>query len=460
MDDRTHMVENEALAPFLFRKTKKPNQEARRPHLPGGDLATRTGGPLRPAILIVLAVLIGFATYHFVTTQRAPTGGLSRDVGAQPVGAATITLGDINVIAGRLGTVTPLANVTVKTQVNGQLQEVGFKEGQIVKKGDYLAQIDPRPYQLAASQYEGQLIHDQGLLDQARADMIRYETLVKQNSIARQTAEDQAFLAKQYEGSVKTDQAQIDAQKLNLTYAHIVSPIDGRVGLRLVDAGNYVQTTDTGIAVLTQLQPISVIFPVPEDIIPSIMEELNAGTPLEVTIYDRANVHKLAVGKVMTIDNQIDTTTGTAKIRAQFDNFDDLLFPNQFVNVQLLIKPLQGIVTAPLTAIQRGAPGTYVYLIGSDNTVSERKVALGPQDYSKVAITSGLSPGDRVVVDGADRLRNGAEVFIAAIDGTPVGGPAPRNPGKASSDKGRGGQQRHNGSDEGGPSPGPTPGAR
>ena len=210
---------------------------------------------------------------------------------AQPVGAATIATGDIKIIVTGLGTVTPLSNVTLKTQVNGQLTEVAFKEGQTVKKGDFLAQIDPRPYQLAQSQYEGQLIHDHGLLDQAKTDMDRYRDSLKQNSIARQTAEDQVYLVKQYEGSVNTDQAQIDAQKLNLAYARIVSPIDGRVGLRLVDPGNYVQTSDAGIAVLTQLHPISVIFTVPEDDIPEIMAQMNAGAPLEVTIYDRRNAN-------------------------------------------------------------------------------------------------------------------------------------------------------------------------
>ncbi|MGO9675158.1 MAG: MdtA/MuxA family multidrug efflux RND transporter periplasmic adaptor subunit [Methylocella sp.] len=438
MDDRPHTEADEPHRPVFLRDERNPGVEKRPPPGPAANPTKQTGSPLRSALLVVVAALIAYATYHFVATERAPRTGRSHEpAAAQPVGAATIATGDIKVVVTGLGTVTPLANVTVKTQVNGQLVEVAFTEGQIVKKGDFLAQIDPRPYQLAESQYEGQLVHDQGLLDQAKTDLTRYDTLLKQNSIARQTAEDQVYLVKQYEGSVKTDQAQIDTQKLNLTYARIVSPIDGRVGLRLVDAGNYVQTTDTGIAVLTQLHPISVIFTVPEDDIPEIMAQLKTGAPLEVTIYDRANVNQLAVGKVTTIDNQIDTTTGTVKIRAEFPNLDDKLFPNQFVNARLLIKSLQGVATAPLTAIQRGAPGTYVYLINPDNTVSARTVKLGPQNDGMVALTEGLAPGDRVVVDGADRLRDGAEVFVAASDGVAVDAPDAAKSGGASDGKGK-----------------------
>ncbi len=437
MDDRSRTEANEPHDPVFLREERKPGVEERAAPFPEVAPTKRARSPLRSAVLIVLAALIAYATYHFVTAERAPpTGRAHEAVAAQPVGAATIAIGDIKVVVTGLGTVTPLANVTVKTQVNGQLTEVAFVEGQIVKKGDFLAQIDPRPFQLSEAQLEGQLIHDQGLLDQAQTDLTRFQTLLKQESIARQQAEDQAFLVKQSEGSVKADQAQIDTQKLNQIYAHIVSPIDGRVGLRLVDAGNYVQTSDTGIAVLTQLHPISVIFTVPEDDIPQIMAQLKAGTPLEVTIYDRANINQLAVGKVTTVDNQIDTTTGTVKIRAQFDNLDDKLFPNQFVNARLLIKSLQRVVTAPLTAIQRGAPGTYVYLIGADNTVSVRKVKLGPQNDGMVAVTDGLAAGDRVVVDGTDRLRDGAKVFIAASDGVATTAPDPAKSGEDGKGKG------------------------
>ncbi len=438
MDDRSRIDDSRSFAPLFFWEKAKPDEKPR----------VRNTSPVRAAVLLSLAVLIGLATYRFVTTDRPPQNTKSRPTTAQPVGAATVDLGAIRVEVHGLGGVTPLATITVKTQVNGQLMDVAFKEGQLVKKGDTLAQIDPRPYQLTRAQYEGQLIHDQGLLDQARMNLTRYDNLMKQNSVARQTAEDQIYLVKQYEGSIKSDQALIDAQDLNLTYAHIVSPINGRVGLRLVDPGNYVQATDTGIAVLTQLQPISVIFTVPEDDIPDILTKMEAEEPLEVTIYDRANANKLATGKVTTIDNEIDTTTGTVKIRAEFPNLDNKLFPNQFVNASLLVKSLNNVVRAPLTAIQRGAPGTYVYTISPDNKVSIRKVALGAQDDGKVEILSGLAPGEHVVVDGADRLRENASVFVAARDGVPVAG---SEPSESSQGEGGAGSGRRGKSQDGGP---------
>ena len=376
---------------------------------------TRTRSGLRRFLgfLVVVGLLVG--AYEVFHPAPAPVGRGSRAPQnvPQPVGAATIGRGDIRVIINALGTVTPLATVTVKTQIGGQLQQVGFKEGQMVKKGDFLAQIDPRPYEALEQQAEGQLAHDQGLLDQARMDMTRYENLAKTQAIPRQQYEDQIYLVKQYEGSVKTDQAQIQTQKVNLVYCHIIAPVDGRVGLRLVDPGNFVQTTDTsGIVVITQLHPISVIFVVPEDDLPQIMAQMHAGTQLQVTAFDRANVIQLATGHVTTLDNQIDTTTGTVKLRAEFDNSDDKLFPNQFVNAQLLVKSLKDVVTVPTAAIQRGAPGTYVYIINADNTVSVRPIKVGPTDGEKAAVDSGLAPGDRVVIDGADRLRDGAHVTI------------------------------------------------
>jgi multidrug efflux system membrane fusion protein len=368
---------------------------------------------LRLISALTLLIGLGFALNHWLQTRRATPQGRAAQSAPQPVGAATGGTGDIRIIVSALGTVTPIATVTVTTQISGQLTEVGFKEGQHVKKGDFLVQIDPRPYEAALEQAEGLLAHDQGLLDQARVNSARYQNLAKTQAIARQTAEDQVALVKQYEGTVKADQAQIETQKLNLIYCHIVSPVDGRVGLRLVDAGNYLQAASaTGIAVITQLQPITVIFPIPEDNLPQIQEQLHEGKTLEVMVYDRANVTKLATGRVVALDSQIDTSTGTVKLRAEFDNADEKLFPNQFVNARLLVRILHDVVTIPIAAVQGIAPSTYVYLINADDTVSVRPIKLGPTDGETTQVESGLAAGDRVVVDGADRLRDGARVTI------------------------------------------------
>ena len=295
-------------------------------------------------------------------------------------------------------------------------------------------------YQVLKSQYEGQLAHDQGLLTQAQHDLVRYETLAKQNSIALQQAEDQQFLVQQYQGTVKQDQALIAAQALNIGYCRITSPVTGRIGLRLVDPGNYIQPNSaTGIAVVTQMQPITVIFAVPEDELPDIMPQLNGGAKLQVAAFDRGNVKQLAVGFVAAVDSQINTTTGTVNVRAQFDNTDNALFPNQFVNVQLLVKTLRNAVTVPTAAIQRGSPGatpggamgTYVYVVNANNTVSVRQVTVGPvftvSNVSMTTILSGLSVGDRVVSDGTDRLRDGMAVNISSVDNKPVA-PTPAAP--------------------------------
>jgi membrane fusion protein, multidrug efflux system len=403
MDERTRRTDDD-LAPSLRRTAPDPIVE------------TRSRAKFRIG-LGVIAILLAFAVYQTVRWVRSPAPGGERSAqsAVQTVGAATVALGNIRVVVNALGTVTPLATVTVQSQISGYLTQVAFTEGQMVQKGDFLAQVDQRPYDILKEQYEGQLAHDQGLLAQAQLDMKRYQTLAAQNSIARQQAEDQVFIAQQYEGSVKQDQGLVDAQALNIAYCHIVSPVAGRVGLRLVDPGNYVQTTSsTGIAVVTQLQPITVIFTLPEDDLPEIMSALNAGTELPVTAYDRANLRQLAVGKVAAVDNQIDTTTGTVKIRAQFDNADNALFPNQFVNARLLIKTLQNAVTAPTSAILRGSPGAYVYVINADNTVSVRQITTSAIDGNVTAVTSGLSAGERVVIDGTDRLRDGLKVSVAA----------------------------------------------
>jgi membrane fusion protein, multidrug efflux system len=378
--------------------------------------------------VIGLLVLIGLAygTYRVLAPSMRPSRSERAGEAPQSVGVAAVGTGNIRIIFDGLGTVTPLQTVTVMTQINGQLTEVAFKEGQMVKQGNFLAQIDPRPYELLEQQYQGQLVHDQGLLDQAKMDLARYQTLVNQNSIARQQAEDQVYIVKQYEGSVQLDQAEIDQEKLNLIYCHIVSPVTGRVGLRLVDPGNYVQTTNTsGIAVLTQLQPISVIFSLAEDDIPEVTAQTNAGVTLTATAYDRANVTLLATGKVTVLDNEIDTTTGMVRFRSEFPNTDNALFPNQFVNVRVLIRNLKGVVTAPSAAIQRGEPGTYVYIVNPNNTVSVRDVKLGPSDNGMVQIISGLKPGDQVVTDGTDRLSDGARVIVPANETGKNGGAPP-----------------------------------
>jgi membrane fusion protein, multidrug efflux system len=436
-------------------RTRRPDDEVlpklrRAPPAPSIDKPRRS----RLRLGVGLIVLIGLiaAAYEFVpwTRTNRQTGG--RPAPSQPVGAATIGQGDIRVLVNALGTVTPIATVTVQTQINGQLLQVGFTEGQLVKKGDFLAQIDPRPYELLQAQYEGQLAHDQGLLAQAQVDLARYQKLAEQNSIARQQYEDQIYIVQQYQGTVKLDQAQIDQQKLNVLYCRIVSPVTGRVGLRLIDPGNYVQTSNnTGIAVVTQMQPITVIFPIPEDDLPQIVPQLNAGTTLEVAAYDRANVKLLSTGRVIALDSQIDTTTGTVKVRAQFDNPDYALFPNQFVNAQLLVRTLHDAVTVPTSAIQRGAPGTYVYVINGDSTVSVRPVKLGPTDGPVAAVNSGLSVGERVVVDGGDRLREGMRVTVPGAQtgvqaGTQAGAPAqaPAAAAPANGDHPPNPEQQHN----------------
>jgi membrane fusion protein, multidrug efflux system len=354
--------------------------------------------------------------------SRTPGGGGRFTAnGPQPVGVATVTTGDIDITLNALGTVTPLATVTVQTQINGQLTEIGFTEGRVVKKGDFLAQIDPRPYEVALDQAQAQLVRDQALLKGAQVDLARYQKLAAQNSIAQQQADDQLYLVGQYQGTVQLDEASVASAKLNLVYCHIIAPVSGRAGLRQVDVGNYVQTAaGTGIVVITELQPITVIFPVAEDFLPQIMKRLGTGAKLSVTLYDRSNTNKLATGTLTAVDSQIDPTTGTVKLKAEFDNDDLALFPQQFVNAQLLIDTLKNVVVAPTASIQRGTSDAFVYLVKGDK-VAVTTVKLGPVSGEKVAVLSGLSAGDQVVVDGADRLRDGAAITIPQAGGR-VGG--------------------------------------
>jgi multidrug efflux system membrane fusion protein len=429
-----------------------PDEEARVPGAAPPQTvrppATRSGRRRALWLLLVLLVIAGLAFWlmHRAGRQPAPAGRL-QSLGPTPVGTAKVAKGDMPIVLSGLGTVTPLATVTVKTQINGQLIEVAFKEGQIVKKGDFLAQIDPRPYQVALEQAQGQLAKDQAALKNAQVDLARYRTLVAQNSIAHQTLDTQAATVQQDTGTVQADQALVDTQKLNLVYCHIIAPVGGRVGLRQVDQGNYVQTSDAaGIVVITQLQPISVIFTLPEDNLPAVLKRLHAGASLPATAFDRTGTTKLDTGRLETIDNQIDPTTGTVKLRAVFDNPEQILFPNQFVNVQLLVDTLAGADLVPNAAIQRGAPGTFVYVVKPDNTVTPQPVTLGPADDQLVAIAKGLQVDQVVVTDGADRLKDGAKVALvepaplaaatpgaAAPTANPASQPAtaPAAPGKA-----------------------------
>jgi membrane fusion protein, multidrug efflux system len=330
-----------------------------------------------------------------------------------PVGTAVAEKGDIPITLEGLGTVTPLATVTVKTQLNGQLTQIAFTEGQLVKKGDFLAQIDPQIYQAQLEQYQGQLVRDQGLLDDARLDLARYKKLASQDSIAFQQVDTQEATVKQDEGNVLVDQAQIQTAKVDLAYCHIVSPVDGLVGIRQVDQGNYVQTSDTnGIVVITQMQPMSIIFTVPEDHIAQVLKRLRDGATLPVTAYDRTDTTEIGQGTLSTTDNQVDTSTGTVKLRAMFPNDKDELFPQQFVNARLLVDTLKDAVVVPTAAIQLGAPGSYVYVVNSDSTVSVQVVKTGPTDGHRTAILSGLDLGQTVVTDGVDRLYDGAKVQL------------------------------------------------
>jgi len=373
---------------------------------------------LRWVLWLVLLLALGLAgvwlvTHHAPRTAGRGGNGHGAQSAPQPVGAATIGRGDIRIILNELGTVTSLDTVTVLTQVNGQLIQVGFKEGQIVKKGDFLAQIDPRPFQAALDQAQGTLAHDTGVLEQAKSDLKRFQILGRQDSIAQQQLEDQKYLVEQATGTVAADQGIVENDKVNLAYCHIVSPIDGQVGLRLIDQGNYVQTSNTsGIAVITQMQPISVLFSVPQQNVPDIIKRLRSGATLPVYAYDQGNTKLLATGSLTTLDNQINTTTGTLQMRATFDNPDESLYPNEFVNARLLVDTMQNVVRVPVPAVQRGAPGTYVYVINANSTVSVRPIKVGPTDEGYQAVTSGLQPGERVVTDGTDRLSDGVKVTI------------------------------------------------
>ena len=341
-------------------------------------------------------------------------GGFGGGLGDVPVVTAKANRADVPVYLTGLGNVAAFYTVTVKSRVDGQLMKVNFNEGDLVKEGQVLVEIDPRPYQVALQQAEGTQAHDQALLDNAKLDLARYETLLQQDAIPKQQLDTQKALVQQYTGSLQQDQANVNAAKLNLTYAHVTAPISGTVGLRLVDPGNIVHAGDqNGMVVITQLQPIQVQFTIPEDNLPEVLKKMRAGIHLPVEAWSRDNATKLATGEFTTADNQIDSTTGTAKLKAVFKNEDYSLYPNQFVNVRLKVDTLSQRLVVPLVAIQNGQQGNFVYVVDPNTSkVHIRTVKLGAQDQNNAEILSGVNVGDDVVTDGTDRLDEGTEVRI------------------------------------------------
>jgi len=375
--------------------------------------------------VILAAVILGAAYWmyhqHEATLQAAQAKAAQQNRSV-PVATATVAKGDIGVYQEGIGLVTPLATVTVTSRVQGQIEEIHYREGQMVRKGDPLIDIDPRPYQAQLSQAEGQLAHDEALLAQARIDLDRYQAAFSRNAIAQQQVYDQEQAVKQYEGTVKNDQGLVDNAKVNLVYCHITSPIDGRVGLRLVDVGNIVQANSaTGLVVVAQLQPITVIFSVAEDFLPQIQQQLRQGHKMAVYALERTDETQIATGTLLTIDNQIDTTTGTVKLRAIFPNTDSSLFPNQFVNGKLLVNTLHDVNVVPNAAIQRNAQGAFVYMVKPDQTASIQNVTVGTAD-GDITQVDGVEAGQVIVVNGFDKLQDGIKVVVHNGTGPGTGG--------------------------------------
>lgn len=344
-------------------------------------------------------------------TGRGGAGNAKRTI---PVQAAPVTKGDLHVYFSALGTVSSPNSVVVRPRVDGQLMRMAVKEGDIVKAGQLIAEIDPRPFQVQLEQAQGQLARDAAQLQNAQLNLVRYKTLLEQESIAPQQVETQEALVRQYQGTIKADQAAVDSARLQLTYSKVVAPVGGRLGLRVVDPGNVVRASDTtGIITVNQVQPINVVFTLPETQLPTIMKPLLSGSRLPVQAWDREQKNMLADGRVASFDNQIDTTTGTVKLKAEFPNADLSLFPNQFVNVKLLAETRKDVTLAPAAAVQRGRDGAFVYLVQADSSVTLRRVTLGPVENDRVAIDKGLAPGDIVVTDGIDQLREGVKVEVA-----------------------------------------------
>ena len=374
-------------------------------------------------LLVALCLAIGGGAYWYKSHYGAAQQNQNGKNRPLPVAVAVAKTQDVEVFLTGLGTVSPLNSVTVKSRVDGQLMQVLFRDGQLVKAGDLLLVIDSRPFQVQLAQAEGQLKRDVALLDNARLDLKRYDDLIAQGAIARQQLDTQLSLVHQYEGAVASDKATADNARLQITYSRITAPVSGQVGMRLVDPGNMVHATDvTGLLVLNQISPINVLFTLPEDQLPRVLEKLRAGQTLRVDAYDREQTRKLAQGELASVDNQIDTGTGTVRLKASFANTGGELFPNQFVNAKLLVDILHDAVVVPSAAVQRGQQGTYLYVVTPENTASARPVSIGETGDGQVAILSGLAAGERVVVDGAERLRDGAAVEVKESGEKPAEG--------------------------------------
>ncbi len=379
-------------------------------------------------IWLVIVVCIAAAAYKIFLMQTA-TQAVARAKAQNdaqrplPVMAMAARKADMDINLRGLGTVIPVNTVTVRSQVSGQLLRVHFEEGQSVKAGTLLAEIDPRPFEVQLMQAEGQLARDEALLRNAESDLVRYKLLLSQDSIADQQVTTQESLVQQYKGAVKTDRGQIANAKLQLTYSRVIAPVSGRIGLRLVDQGNMIQSNDVnGMAVITQLQPVTVVFSVPQDNLPAIMKRLRTGEVLPVYAYSQDGKALLAKGTLLAVDNQIDTTTGTVKLKAKFDNKNNELFANQFVNVVMKVDTLSGVTVMATTAIQRGSIGTFAYVVKEDKSVNVRPLQLGPTEGENVAVLNGLAPGEFVVVVGGDKLREGTKVEIVTNEA--AGAPA------------------------------------
>jgi multidrug efflux system membrane fusion protein len=377
------------------------------------------------AVCLVAVIAYVFWSNSGRAQSRAALQGPISGAQSVPVVTVAAKTGSIPVYLNGLGSVTPLNTVTVKTRVDGQLMSVRYQEGQVVRAGTLLAEIDPRPFQAQLTQFEGQLARDQALLENARLDLQRFTVLVQENSIPRQQYDTQVSLVRQLEGTVKNDQGQIEGVKVQLIYCRIAAPFSGRVGLRLVDPGNFVQTTDTnGLVVITQLQPITVVFTIPEDNIPAVLDKLKRSVRLPVEAYDRALQRRLATGSLLTVDNQIDATTGTVKLKAVFPNDDNALFPNQFVNARLLVETQHEATLIPTMAIQRNPQGAFVYLVKPDQTVAMHTISVGTTNGDMTAV-EGLKAGDVIAADNFDRLRDGVKIAARNPSANTNGGAGP-----------------------------------